>query len=126
MKKDILTVKESLEKLEKQVSSDPQEPHEHLHPVAQDMSQVVLQLQNRVAGLTTAQEALIDLLKVFEIMDMPVFDIALKNVLEFDRVQDDSEKVFEMRVSALKKKLADYSASLRKTNQKPTARRKHG
>jgi hypothetical protein len=76
-----------------------------------DLTSTIIQLQNRVAGLTYCNEALIDILKAFDIITIDVFDIAYQNVLEYDNSPIDSRKLFGIRARALKKKLADYARS---------------
>jgi len=118
-----LSVKESLAKLGAQ---DLEEPGESQLQRPDDLTSVVINLQNRIAGLTTVQEGLIDLLKVFDIIDMGVLNIAIQNVLEYDKVPQESQKVFVLRLRALKKKLADYSKSQSQPPELPKDKRKHG
>ena len=74
-----------------------------------DLTSTIIQLQNRVAGLTYCNEALIDILKAFDIITIDVFDIAYQNVLEYDHSPIETRKLLDIRARALKKKLADYS-----------------
>jgi hypothetical protein len=76
-----------------------------------DLTNAVIQLQNKMAGLTYCNEALIDILKAFDILTIDIFDIAFQNVLEYDHSPLESRKLVEIRSRALKKKLADYARS---------------
>jgi hypothetical protein len=86
-----------------------------------DLSNAVIQLQNRCAGLTYGLEAIIDILKAFDIINLDIFDIAYQNVLEYDRSPIETRKLVEIRARALKKKLADYSRSKDAPAESPPA-----
>jgi hypothetical protein len=86
-----------------------------------DLINAVIELQNRIAGLTYSNEALIDILKAFDILNIDIFDIAYQNVREYDRSPIETRKLVEIRARALKKKLADFSRSKSQLVKAPPA-----
>lgn len=122
----MISTKEALKRLqalEIQPAPTPEElldadNHEHTH---EDLAPAVQNLQNHVSGLTNALEAIIDILKAFDLFDKEVFDIAFKNVLEYNNSPVENNKLLDIRSRALKKKLADYARSKEASEEAPQA-----
>ncbi len=107
--KKTVTAEEALKHLEETADKDPVPSPQDL--LEGNQASAMIQLQNKVSGLITCNEALIDILKVFDIITMPIFEIAYTNVREYDKSPMERRELFDIRARALKKKLADYARS---------------
>ena len=100
-----LTVDKALSKLEATRKEIPKNGNLNPDPF--------IVLQDRVANLTILMEALLDILKAFDIINTDILNIAGKNVMQFDQIKGDNTEILIARSNALKARLAAYSKAKR-------------
>jgi hypothetical protein len=104
------TVNEALRRLQDQPPGEVPSPEE-LQQIPVDLKRALTSLSNRMLSTARVNEALIDILKSFDLINIEIFDIALQNVREYERSPIETSKLLVIREKALRKKLADYSRS---------------
>jgi hypothetical protein len=115
----IVTASEALKRIADSPIEEPiQAP---IETMPSEITPIIIDMQNKIAGLTFAVEAMIDLLKVYDVLDSTIFQISYQNVIEYSHSMIAGEKMLEVRARALKKKLADYSRSKNAPAEAPPA-----